>query len=236
MHLQTKQNDFLKGLYDGLPIGLGYLSVAIGVGIAAAEKGLSVLTALIISMTNLTSAGEIAGIAVIAAGGPFIEMALTQLVINIRYSLMGISLSQKLDSSFSTVHRLIISSFITDEIFGTASRYNLISIKYMYGIAILPYIGWSLGTFIGAASGNILPSAINAALGLAIYGMFTAIVVPAMKKNMHILIAVAISCVISCGIYFLLPGLGFGFSVIIASVTASLAAAGIKARREVAKR
>ena len=158
-------------------------------------------------------------------------MALTQLVINIRYSLMGISLSQKLDNSFSTVHRLITSTFITDEIFGTASRYNSISIRYMYGIAILPYIGWSLGTFIGAASGNILPPSVNAALGLAIYGMFVAIVVPAMKKNKAITIAVIISCILSCLFYFLLPELGFGFSVIISSVTASLIASFIKVRK-----
>lgn len=224
---------FRKGFIDGVPIGLGYLSVSIGVGIAAAEKGLEVITALLISMTNLTSAGEIAGISVIAAGGTLLEMALIQLVINLRYSLMGISLSQKLDSSFTTGHRLVISSFITDEIFGAASRYPSLDIRYMYGIAIVPYIGWALGTFIGAVSGEILPVSVNAALGMAIYGMFIAIVVPAMKKNRGAFLAVITAVFISCMIYFFLSDvISYGFSVIISSVAASLLAAFVKGRRK----
>ena len=224
---------FRKGVIDGIPIGLGYLSVSIGVGITAAEKGLEVITALLISMTNLTSAGEIAGISVIAAGGTLLEMALIQLVINLRYSLMGISLSQRLDDSFTTGHRLVISTFITDEIFGAASRYNSIDTKYMYGIAVVPYIGWSLGTFIGAASGEILPASVNAALGMAIYGMFIAIVVPAMKRNMGALLAVTVAVLISCVIYFCFADvISYGFSVIISSVAASLLAAFVKGRRK----
>ncbi len=215
-------NKFTKGFTDGIPIGLGYLSVSIGVGITAVEKGLSVISALLISMTNLTSAGEIAGISVIAAAGTLLEMALIQLVINLRYSLMGISLSQKLDGSFSVPHRLLISSFITDEIFAAASSYESINVKYMYGIAIVPYIGWSLGTFIGAASGSVLPSGVNEALGLAIYGMFIAIVVPAMKRDKGALAAVTAAAGISCVLYFFLPEIGYGFSVIIASLVSSL--------------
>ena len=87
------KSPFVKGIYDGIPIALGYLPVSFGFGILAIRSGLSVLAAISISVTNLTSAGQVAGVAVIAAGGSYLEMALTQLVINIRYALMGISLS-----------------------------------------------------------------------------------------------------------------------------------------------
>ena len=222
------QNKFFKGFCDGIPIGLGYLSVSIGVGIVAVERGLGVISALLISMTNLTSAGEVAGISVIAAGGTLIEMALIQLVINLRYSLMGISLSQKLDNSFTTCHRLVISSFITDEIFAAASSQKVLNVKYMYGIAIVPYIGWSLGTFIGAAAGAVLPASVNAALGMAIYGMFIAIVVPAMKNDKGAFCVVVIASVVSCFIYFFIPVISYGFAVILSSVLASLAVSAIK--------
>lgn len=219
--------EFTKGLRDGIPIGLGYLSVSIGIGITAVAGGMTAITALLMSMTNLTSAGEVAGISVIAAGGTLLEMALLQLVINIRYSLMGISLSQKLDSSFTTGHRLLASAFITDEIFGVASARESVNIRYFYGLAVVPYIGWALGTLIGAVAGEILPASVDLALGLAIYGMFVAIVVPAMKKSRGAVIAVLTAIAISCAIYFIpaLDVISYGFTVIIASALASAAAA-----------
>lgn len=229
------KKSFKKGFLDGIPIGLGYLSVSVGFGILAVSKGLSVLSAVIISMTNITSAGQVAGVTVIAAGGTLIEMALTQLVINIRYSLMAISLSQKLDGSFTTPHRLLTSAFITDEVFGVASTgAGTINVKYMYGLVTAPYIGWLVGTFIGAALERVLPASVTAALGIMIYGMFAAIVVPAMKTSRGTVIAVSIAAAVSCAIKYI-PALGFisqGFSIIIAAVIASAAAAVLKPVQE----
>ncbi|MDP4117718.1 MAG: AzlC family ABC transporter permease [Bacillota bacterium] len=229
-----EKKEFLKGFKDGIPIGLGYLSVSISIGIMAVGSGLSVISSLLISMTNLTSAGQVAGISVIASGGTLIEIALTQLVINMRYSLMGISLSQKADVNFTTPHRMFLGAFITDEIFGVASsRAGDINTAYMYGLIIVPYIGWAAGTLIGSVMGKLLPPAIYAALGLAIYGMFIAIVVPAMKKSREIAFAVLIAAAISTAIHFipLLSGIGFGFSVIISSLVASVIMAFISVRR-----
>lgn len=224
--MKTKKNtDFMKGLSDGIPIGLGYLSVAIGIGIMAVNAGLNVGQAVIISMTNLTSAGEVAGINVIAALGPFTEMLLMMLVINIRYSLMAVSLSQKLDESFTIPKRLFCGMFITDEIFGVASSYDKISTKYIYGLAIIPFIGWNLGTFIGAYAGEVVPKSVALAIGLSIYGMFTAIVIPAAKKDKGNAIAVFIAVLLSVVIYYFFSFISYGFSVIISSVIASLFAA-----------
>ena len=74
----------------GIPIMLGYFSVSFGFGVLCIQKNLSTLAAVGISVTNLTSAGQVAGVEVIAASGSLIEMILCQLVINLRYSLMSL--------------------------------------------------------------------------------------------------------------------------------------------------
>ena len=211
-----------------MPIALGYLSVSFGFGISVVSQGLKALWAVIISMTNLTSAGQVAGVAVILSQGPIIEMVLTEFVINIRYSLMGIALTQKLSERFTLPHRLIASIGITDEIFAVAaSEPGLIGPRFMYGLATAPYIGWSLGTLIGAVAGNFLPAGITAALGLAIYSMFVAIIVPAARVDRGVMFTALISCALSCVMYFapVLNKVSQGFSIIICAC----AAAGIMA-------
>ena len=217
---------FFKGLYHGIPIALGYLSVSFGFGIMAVKAGLSILAAVGISVTNLTSAGQAAGVAIIAAGGSYIEMALTQLVINIRYSLMGLSLSQKLDKSFTTPHRLLASFGITDEIFAVASAQpGRVTPWYMYGLILISFLGWSGGTLLGAAAGQFLPAAITDAMGIVLYGMFLAIIIPPARKEKSVLTAVVIAALFSILFNYLLTAVSPGFSVIISAIAASAVAA-----------
>lgn len=217
-------NNFVHGLRDGVPICLGYLSVSFAFGIFAVGYGLSILETLLISMTNLTSAGQLAGVPVIAAGGGYAELALTQLIINMRYALMSVSLSQKLGKSVNSADRFIISFANTDEIFAVAaSRFGTVGRKYLYGLIIPPYIGWSAGTLIGAAAGNILPGIVTSSLGIAIYGMFIAVVIPPAKKNRAV--AACILTASALGVAFkLLPflkNISGGFAVIISAVMAA---------------
>ncbi|NLZ46052.1 MAG: AzlC family ABC transporter permease [Clostridiales bacterium] len=225
MRSESVRDDFLKGLKDSMPIGLGYLSVSFSFGIMAVSSGLSVLSAVLISLTNLTSAGQVAGIAVIVGGGGYIEMALTQLIINSRYALMSLSLSQKLDKSFTPLSRLLVSYGITDEIFAVAAgNKKEVSKHYMAGLIICPTICWTLGTLMGAVAGEILPTSLKAALGIAIYGMFIAIFVPAVRKSLGVLVTVAIAVVISCCIKYIpiFSGISQGFSIIIATLIAAV--------------
>ncbi|MBQ8915478.1 MAG: AzlC family ABC transporter permease [Clostridia bacterium] len=228
MNVKASKLKFRHGLRDGLPIALGYLSVSFGFGISAVAKGLSALSALIISMTNLTSAGQVAGLSVIAASGAIIEMIMTQLVINLRYSLMGLTLTQRLDDTFSTLHRMAVAFFITDEIYAVASsKSDGVNTRYMYGLGLLPYIGWSMGTLLGALAGSLLPESISSALGIAIYGMFVAIIVPPAKRDRGILLAVVIAAAVSCCIRYI-PLFSFitqGFAVIICAILAAALAA-----------
>ncbi len=224
MHNMRRNNLFLKGIIDGLPICFGYISVAFAFGIFATESGMTLMQALLISMTNVTSAGQLAAVPIISAGGSLAELALAQLVINLRYALMSVSLSQKLDRSVSLFHRFIISFVNTDEVFAVASgQKGSVGKSYLYGLILTPYFGWSLGTLLGAGAGNILPGAVTSALGIAIYGMFVAIVMPQAKKSRKTALCVLTAILFSCAFHYipLLLKIPFGFTVIICSVAAS---------------
>ncbi len=226
MKLGSELNQFKKGLLHGIPIALGYLSVSFGFGISAVRAGLTAAEAVGISVTNLTSAGQAAGVAVIAAGGSLLEIALTQLIINLRYALMGISLSQRLDKSYSIPDRLITSFGITDEIFAVASAQpNKLKPPYMYGLILISFIGWGFGTFLGAYSGNILPASIVNAMGIMLYGMFLAIIIPPMRKEKSILLAVTVSAALSIIFRYFIPAVSGGFAVIICASAAAAVAA-----------
>lgn len=217
------KSDFLRGMSHGIPISLGYLSVSFGFGIKAVGAGLSVLASSLISATNLTSAGQVAGVDIIALGGTLIEMILVQLTINIRYSLMALSLSQKLDGKFTFPHRLIASYGITDEIFAVCSaQKQKLTPAYMYGMILISAVGWITGTALGATAGQLLPVSISNALGIVLYGMFIAIIVPPARKQKSVFIVVVVSALISVLFKYLVTAVSSGFAVIISAVVASV--------------
>ena len=218
------RSPFIRGMAHGVPIMLGYLSVSFGFGIAAVRLGLSPAAAVAISALNLTSAGQAAGIEIIAAGGA--EMVLTQLVINLRYALMGISLSQNLDSTFNTPRRLLVSYGITDEIYAVAvSRPEPLTARYMYGLILTPFLGWTAGTALGALAGRLLPDVVTDAMGIVLYGMFLAIFVPVARKDKRVLCVVLLAAAFSAVFKYLLPGVSGGFAVILSALAASVAGA-----------
>ncbi|MBQ8003487.1 MAG: AzlC family ABC transporter permease, partial [Oscillospiraceae bacterium] len=153
-----------------------------------------------------------------------LELAVSQIVINLRYALMSVSLSQKLGESIRLPDRFFISFVNTDEVFAVASeKEGTVGRKYMYGLILMPYLGWSIGTLVGAAAGQILPPAAVSALGIAIYGMFVAIVVPVMKVNRRCLVCVLFAVALSCAFKYMpyLKEVPSGFTVIICAVAAS---------------
>lgn len=226
--MEKAENRFVCGLRDGVPIGLGYVSVSFTFGIMAVMGGLPVWAALLISMTNLTSAGQFAGLNLMLAGGSYFEVAATQLVINMRYALMSVSVSQKLKDGVGTLNRMGISYGMTDEIFAVATtKPRSVGPKYMYGLIAVPYIGWSLGTLLGAMSGMILPESIRSAMGIAIYGMFIAIVMPPSRESRAVL-AVTVSAALLSAVFYWIPvinNISSGFAIIICTLVCAGAAA-----------
>lgn len=216
--------DFIKGLKGGIPIGLGYLSVSFAFGIMAVSLGFEWWQAVIISMTNLTSAGQLAGIGIMVNPGLYLDMLLSQLTINVRYSFMSVSLSQKVTPEFSGLKRWILGFFMTDEIFAVAYNEKEVSVKFFSGLTVFPYIGWTVGTLLGSILGNILPAIIMNALCLAIYGMFVAIVAPKAKESLSLLLVVGIAITLSCLFYYMpfLSSVSSGLAVCICAIVVAI--------------
>ncbi|MBQ9742748.1 MAG: AzlC family ABC transporter permease [Ruminococcus sp.] len=216
--------DFRKGLGCGLPIGFGYLSVSFTFGILAVSYGFEWWQAVLISMTTLTSAGQLAGIGIMIDPGQYIQMLISQLTINIRYSFMSVSLSQKTSPEFSGIRRWIFGFFMTDEIFAVASGESQVSTRFFAGLTVAPYFGWTLGTLFGAVLGNVLPEFIMNALCLAIYGMFIAIIAPKAKDSMKLLSVVIVAIALSCAFYYvpILSVVSQGLSISLCAVIAAV--------------
>lgn len=223
-----KRESFRKGMKDGIPIALGYFAVSFTFGMMAVAGGLSIWQAVLISLTNLTSAGQFAGLDIILAGGSMWEMAMTQLVINLRYCLMSFSLSQKFRREESGILKYIAAFGIADEIFGiSAAQEGKVSVFYNYGAMCVAIPGWTLGTLVGGISGNLLPDFMLSALSVAIYGMFLAIIIPPSRKSKPVLGVVVASMAVST-IFAVTPVLkqvSSGFMIIITTLlVAGLAA------------
>lgn len=212
---------FKKGLKDGIPIFLGYLAVSFTFGIAAKNAGISAGEAVLMSATNLTSAGQFAALDVIAGSASYFEMAFTQLIINLRYCLMSSALSQKISHKMPFFHRFIMSFGVTDEIFGlSVNVQGKISPFYSYGIMSVAIPGWTFGTLLGIISGSLLPERILSALSVALYGMFIAVIIPAARKSKIIAGIVAISMLLSLAFTKIpvLSSISSGFRIIILTV------------------
>lgn len=218
---------FLRGLRAGVPIGLGYLSVSFTFGIMAISLGFSWWQAVAISMLTVTSAGQLAGIQSMLVPGQYISMLVSQLTINLRYAFMSVSLSQKVNDKFSGIKRWLLGFFMTDEIFAVASAGDEVDPKFFLGLSVIPYLGWTGGTLVGALVGNVLPSVVMSALCLAIYGMFLAIVVPPACKSRAVLAVVILAAALHCGFYYLpfLKGVPSGIAISVCAIAAALAGA-----------
>ena len=225
---KNPRSDFADGARDSVPIALGYLAVSFSVGIMAAGGGFGLLQATVMSMTNMTSAGEFAGIQVIAFGGALAELALTQLIINLRYALMSLSLSQRLSPEMTLWRRFVVAAVNTDEIFAVAiKRAKSLSFAYMLGLEVFPVVGWTAGTFLGAFSSTLMPESVSRTMSVLLYGMFVAIVVPEARRARPILFVSLLAVFLSC-LFRWAPGLrevSFGLAVIFCPAIAAAAGA-----------
>ena len=215
---------YRAGVQRGLPVGVGYFSVSFGFGAMAAAQGIKALDAALISVTNLTSAGQFAGLTLIVAAAGLWELILTMLVINSRYALMSLALSQRMGQQIGFLPRLLIAFFNTDEIFALAmAEPQPLTVSFLLGLGLTPIIGWTTGTLCGALAGSVLPVSVRTALGVMLYGMFIAIVVPPAKQEKPVLVTVALALVCSCLFRWLpmLNQVSAGISIVICTVAAA---------------
>ena len=216
--------DFTAGARAAIPVCIGYFSVSFGFGAMAISQGLSVLSAILISATNVTSAGQFAGLTVIAAGATLLEMILTQIVINSRYALMSLALGQRFGPEVGLLPRMAAAFFNTDEIFALGmTRLGKLTPSYFLGAGITAVAGWVAGTAMGALAGTVLPASLRIALGIMLYGMFISIVVPQTRREKPMLVCLLLALVFSC-LFTWLPALqvvSSGLAIVICTVAAA---------------
>ena len=224
-----KRKEFFYGMRAGIPVCIGYFSVSFGFGAMAVAQGLSIFQSVLISASNLTSAGQFAGLTVIATNAVILEMILTQLIINSRYALMSLALGQRLGGKAGFAPRLLAAFFNTDEVFALGmARGNELTVSFFVGAGVIAAAGWTSGTAMGAIAGSLLPASLQTALGVMLYGMFVAIVIPQAKQEKPILACVMIALVFS-SLFTWIPMLNDrisdGLSIVICTVAAAALAA-----------
>ena len=218
----------VRGMRDGVPIGLGYLAVAFSLGIAARNAGLNAFQGFLVCLLNNASAGEYAGFTTIAADASYLEIAVVTLIANARYLLMSCSLSQKFSPDTPLYHRLLVGYDVTDELFGIANaRPGYLDPFYSYGAFVPAIPGWAIGTALGVTAGSILPARVVSALSVALFGMFLAIIVPPARKSKIVCACVLVSFAASglCSVLPLVSTLSEGTRTIILTVVIASAAA-----------
>ena len=235
--LKNKENRSVlrKGIIDGVPIGLGYLAVSFSLGVAAKGAGITPLQGFTASLLCNTSTGEHAVFSLIGAGAALVEVMLVTLIANARYLLMSFAMSQRTDPKTGLLHRLGMSFYITDEIFGiSVARNGYLNPLYTYGAAMVASPCWAAGTAIGIIAGSILPLQAVSALSVAIYGMFIAIIIPPAKKNRVLAVLICASFLLSylAGILPVISGISEGTRTIILTVLLSALAALLFPRKD----
>jgi predicted branched-subunit amino acid permease len=228
-------NEFIRGIKRGFPICLGYIPVSFTFGLIAVKMGFTPAQATIISLTNMASAGQFAGIRLIEGGAPYIELIITTFVINLRYFLMSLSLSQKVAPDMPFYKRAVMAYCITDEVFAlSAMEPDEVSFPFFGGLMLTPILGWTSGTLLGAVASGLLSPMIQGCMGIALYCMFIAIIIPPARKSRKVALAVVVAAFLSC-MFKYVPGLnelskvgGGGWAIITAAILGAAICASIK--------
>ena len=227
-----------EGFSAGIPIGMGYFAVSFSLGIAARNAGMTPWQGMLASLLCHASAGQYAGFTMIAASATLLETAIMTFIANARYLLMSCAMSQRAHPKMNNLHRMIMSYFITDELFGVAiSKPGYLNPWNMYGAILVASPSWAIGTLLGGLAGNLLPVRLVSAFSVALYGMFVAIIVPPARKNkiIAVLIAVCFGASYAANRLPFLAGISGGTKTILLTVVISAAAALLFPRKEEAQ-
>ena len=232
---QGAQAGFRRGVVDALPIFFGYLAVSFAFGISCSQNGHPFWSPLLMSMTHVSGTGQFAVVNLLEKGSAFCAVVLAVVVFNLRYVLMALAVAQRLPASVGVARRLLIAMGDTDEIVGVAvKRRPPLAFSYYMGLTACAWTGWVLGTGLGAweKTSGLMSADLRHALGLALYAMFLAIVVPEARRSRPVLLCVGLAVVASVGLRLLPTGLDVGWTTLIAGVSSAVVAAALFPHRE----
>ena len=210
---------------------MGYFAVAFSLGIIARQVGLTAAIGFVSSFFTRASAGEYGVYTLVAAQAAYAEIVAMCLVVNLRYMLMSAALSQKIAPGTSWFHRILMACCVTDEVFGVSIAHpGYCPPAYTYSAALISTLFWASGCAAGIIAGGMLPTNIVAALSVALYGMFLAIIMPPARDDRLVLYAVAASFALSgaCAVAPVVSSWSSGTRTIVLTILISAVAAWLK--------
>lgn len=219
---------FRTGIIHALPIFAGYLAVGFAFGICAHAYSHPAWSPILMSTTHISGTGQFAVVNLLHAGSGFWAVVTGVVVFNLRYVLMAFAIAQRLPDSVGTAKRMLIAMGDTDEIVGVAVKQTApLNFPYLCGLILCSWLGWVGGTAIGAnpLTCNLLSEKTTAALGIALYAMFLAIIIPEARRRRPVLLCVAMAAILSIVLRLLPLKLDNGWITLISGISTAVAAA-----------
>lgn len=216
-----KNADIREGAKAAVPLIIGFIPIAMTFGIMAKATNISIIDCFLFSAIVFAGASQFMALNLISMGVGTGEIILTTLLVNFRHFLMSASLATRLAKD---AKRWIpfIAFWVTDESFSVASfKEGEVSKEFMLVLQFLSYIAWVGGTVLGYLVGGILPQDLRTSMGVGLYAMFIAILVPQAKKSIEVMALACMSGVVNSILLYLkiLPG---GWNIIASICLVSL--------------
>lgn len=189
---------FKRGMKDGIPVILGYIPIGIAYGMMAVNAHVSIPATLSLSLFVYTGAGQMAGINMMGQHATILAIVCTTFIMNLRHIILSTCVMDKLHDG-KRWQRVLLSFFITDEVFAlyTSKPKPIDNISYFFGLGLTCWLSWFVGSWLGAVSTNLLPPVLSSALGISLYAMFIALVIPGAKKSSRLLMVVGCTAILS---------------------------------------
>lgn len=191
---EKEKAQFSAGLRAGVPIILGFIPVGIAFAIMAGQAGFSGGETVLMSATVLAGASQMMAVGMYAQGAALITIIVATFVLNLRHLIMSTCVMNGMRSAPVGI-RLLGAFGVTDETFAmfTTMREGHSNGPFFLGLAACAYGSWVGGTAMGVVAANLLPDILSASLGISLYAMFIAILMPSLCKNLRLSLLVVLT-------------------------------------------
>ena len=177
------RDDIKNALIAGMTIFAGYFPPAIAFGIVSKNGGLGLLDSVLFSSVVFAGASQFIALNLLMGGMGFGGIILTTLLVNFRHFLMSAYLSTRMER-ISPRWFFFVAFGVTDEVFSVLSfKKGSLSLAYILALQISAYFGWVSGTASGFILGGFLPEILSRSMGVALYALLLAIILPELKTS-----------------------------------------------------
>ncbi|OGR44870.1 MAG: branched-chain amino acid transport protein AzlC [Desulfobacula sp. RIFOXYB2_FULL_45_6] len=214
--------DAQDAINAGIPIFIGYVPAAIAFGILSKGCNITLLESFLFSAVVFAGASQFIALNMLMTGmGPG-GIILTTLLVNFRHFLMSACLSTRL-SKMAKKNIFFMAFGITDEVFSVLSfKKGELSAKFVFILQWSAYSGWVAGTVAGYVLGGFLPEILIKSMGVALYALLLAILLPEIRQSVKALILTLASGVLNT-LLIKLDILPNGWNIIVCILVIALA-------------